>query len=331
MHEEHLKNCMTAAALLRSICSSKQHARSFALPLLLLMGIASSFLGLYIWSSDSVPLKLALPHQHAATRFVLVTALYDIHREDRSFEASYLPWFRRTMQKMSAAASHAVVFCSERRVADAARSVGGHHLVVTVLEDRYPLSSLVGRVEPIILLAGKRGNRSPEWTNKDYILLQFSKFRWMQHAMQLFKDEEEENDSAMMFFWVDAGISRFLLLGQDAMKFPLLISPGRISVQTIFPTRESFANASSSLGECMGCQKNIFKAGIFGGARKDVLWLSERMLHILEHDFIAKGVMDNEQAGLALLYSRFPERFNILFESDFVGEQSWWGCNFICI
>lgn len=250
-----------------------------------LLGMAT-FYALYAWS-DSATLELALPHQRDATRFVLVTALYDIHQT----EHSYMAWFQRTIRKFSGAATmHTIVFCKERRVADAAWQAKRNGGLVTVLEEKYPLSNLAETVQPAI-----------GWA--------FSKFRWMQRATQMFVEEEK-------FFWVDADISRFLLLGQTTMGFPLLLKRGKISVQTVFPSQEALQNASSAM----------FQAGIFGGHREDVLWLSEQMLLLLlEIDFIARNVSD----CMALLHSRFPERFNILFASDFVGESM--GCNSICI
>lgn len=108
----------------------------------------------------------------------MITALYDLHREDRGFD-SYLPWFEDTLSSIPAPF---VVFCRDRRVADAAwrarYSQGLENITAVVLEEDYPLAGLVERVQPMLL------NRSltskdwhPEWFNKDYILLQFSKFR----------------------------------------------------------------------------------------------------------------------------------------------------------
>lgn len=266
------------------------------------------------------PLPLALPHQ--PTKFVLVTALYDLHRADRSFEGSYIPWFRRTLRKLSHAASATVVFCKDRLVADEAHASATGHAIV-VLEDNYPLSGMVEAVQPILqkrALSAKAWH--PEWMNRDYILLQFSKFRWLQRAMRMLPGEQA-------FFWVDAGVSRFLLLGQRSMNFPLLVRPGLVSAQSNLG--EIPANASA-LGECMGCRTNIFKGTLFGGDRGAVEWMSSSMLKILSDDFVKNGIMDNEQAGMALLYSRSPQRFNLLFDRDFLGRRhGMQTCHFICL
>ena len=270
----------------------------------------------YYYTHDETPLRIALPHQ-SPVKFVLVTALYDLHRTDRSFEGSYLPWFRRTIRKMSGAASQTVVFCKDRLVADEAKRAGR---VIAVLEENYPLWHMRNAVKPILRERAAGSNAwHPEWMNPDYILLQFSKFRWLQYAMELLPEDET-------FFWVDAGLSRFLLLGQRSMKFPLLLRPGLISVQT--QLRKVPLNATQ-LGGCMGCRRNVFKGGLFGGQSQVLSWLCGRMIAILREDFVAKGVMDNEQAALALLYSRSPERFNLLFEENFVGREA--ACDFICI
>ena len=77
-----------------------------------------------------------------------------------------------------------VVFCNDRQVADAAwasrRQVGLENFTVVVLEETYPLSHLSAEVERLLLVHGAPSGKEsyPEWSNRDYILLQFSKFRY---------------------------------------------------------------------------------------------------------------------------------------------------------
>jgi hypothetical protein len=283
------------------------------------------------------PMPIAPPHQQGRKiQFAMVTALYDLHRADRSFDASYMPWFEATMKTIAPSSSYTVVFCKERRVADAARR--SLSKTITVLEENYPLANMAEMARPIIARSSAQldpsGREAVEWTNKDYILLQFSKFRWLKKAMELVPSEE-----CNYFFWVDAGISRFRWRQwwwsgsvQKYINFPLLVKNESISVQTIFQGLMEIPKNLSTLGECMGCRRNIFKGGLFGGSREGVAWLADKMLDdVLEKDFLGNGVIDNEQAAFALLYSRYPDRFNILFPSDFLGDNSEVSCNFICL
>lgn len=276
------------------------------------------------WVQEAGPLKLALPHQ--PIRFVMVTALYNLHRTDRDFKSEYMPWFSTTLRKFSKCAHQIVVFCNDRAVADRARESAANAIVV--IEENYPLHGMVDEVKPILRkMAPTQNPWNQEFNNKDYILLQFSKFIWLQKAVDLLSKEGAEGDES--FFWVDAGISRFLLFGQEYANFPLLLKPGLVSVQSAMKTVPKNA---TSVGDCMGCLRNIFRGTLFGsGSREALSWLKDGMLKVLKEDFIGKGIMDNEQAGIALLYSRFPERFNLLFQEDFVGREASSSCNFICI
>ena len=130
------------------------------------------------------------------------------------------------------------------------------------------------------------------------------------------------------FFWVDAGASRFLSDDQHAIHFPDLVTPGKLSIQTIYDDPQTFPSNSSEFAKCIGCGLNLFKGTIFGGDRDTVLWTSEKMLNILHNDMLTAGIMDNEQAGFALLYSLFPHKFRILFPEKDFGRNK---CNFVCI
>ena len=261
-------------------------------------------------------------HENVTT---LVTALYDIHRRDRPFD-QYLPWFERTLQFPF----RMVIFCKERRVADLAwavrRGLGLSELTTVVLEDDYPLKHLAPAVASLLDAHKEETSRwSPERNNGDYILLQYSKFQWLLEAMRM----QGRLGEKQVFFWVDAGISRFLTRGQTSLRFQTMASNNSMSVQTVFqseadlPSHEEFA-------KCIGCSQNLFKAGIFGGTEDVMRWVSREMLKILTTEMIATKLhrIGNEQQAFALLYSRYPKKFRLLFpEADFGSGD----CNFICL
>ena len=173
----------------KCVCDMQQKsASSFLVGTFFLVAAAGCCCYYYYHSNgfDENPLDIALPHQ-GPVKFVLVTALYNLHRKDRSFRGSYLPWFQRTIRKMSGAASQTVVFCNDRLVADLARGAAAAAAgkIIVVLEEDYPLSHMRASVQPILQKkggAGDDGGWHPEWMNEDYILLQFSKFVWLQSS-----------------------------------------------------------------------------------------------------------------------------------------------------
>lgn len=273
------------------------------------------------------------------SNLTLVTALYDIHRVDRSF-VQYLTWFERTLEFPFPM----VIYCNEMQVVDLAmhiRSKFAVNMTHIIIEENYPLHSLGATVNPMLALAKQQQSSMAwraEWDNADYILLTFSKFVWMQKAML-----DNYLPVTSHYAWVDAGISRFRtweqFLGLKPLLFPELIvshlSEQQVGIQTVF-AQTDFAQtgglpALSKFTEAVHNQENLIKAGIFGGSQEAMQWLSQNMLHILYKDFIQNDMIGNEQVGMALLYSRFPQHFKIFTPEDFNASNYYWDCNFICL
>lgn len=272
---------------------------------------------------------------HSGTMTV-VTALYDIHRTDRSF-SSYLSWFPGTLNMLSKYPM--IVFCKDRVVGDMvwnARSKLPSNMTAVVLENQYPLYPLLPSFMP--LFAAHESHRvdsewHPEYENHEYILVQFSKFVWMQKAVS-----QNYLPPTSHYMWVDAGISRFMTWEQwffslKPVTFPHVyqnhLSPV-VCIQTVYIHMEDVPSSSAFL-EAFGKRSNLFKGGMFGGTREAIEWLSAKVLDILQKDMMDKYILDNEQAAMALLYARQPNRFEILFPSDFGASDYDYGCNFICL
>lgn len=275
----------------------------------------------------------ALPKQ--AYNLTLVTALHNIERQDRPFE-QYLAWFRDTLQ----IPLPMVVFCRDRqRVATLVwdmRSQQHKRATAVVLEESFPLSGLEPRVAE--LTQDEKKGSALEWTNAKYIPLTFSKFAWIKEAIL-----KEYLPPTEYYCWVDAGISRFFWrhswgwpwnpLGSAVLRFPDLVTGtlhGQIAIETALNEPADLAAVQWDAG--MGSLKNWFKAGVFGGDAHAMVKVSDAMLDIFLVDMLnGTTVVDNEQAAFALLFSRHPEWFRILFPGDFGSSNYNTGCNFICL
>ena len=133
------------------------------------------------------------------------------------------------------------------------------------------------------------------------------------------------------FLWLDAGISRFFTGAQP--------DPEALEILSMLPARGvviqpgevwGFRNNLRDLSHdevIIGSQYNFFNAGVFGGSAESVRLLCYGMMHVLLHDMIAHGVIDNEQVGLARLYLQHSDWFVPLFGSNLTRKE----CNYICL
>ena len=140
--------------------------------------VATCFCCMMLWINQGgfCPRSLSIPsHSKNAT---MVTALYNINRADRPF-SMYMPWMKCTVQMPLPL----VFFCQDRHIANAVwsirRSRGLENSTIVVMESSYPLEYLSSTAQQLIFQSSPPGKENyQEWKNKDYIMLQFSKFRW---------------------------------------------------------------------------------------------------------------------------------------------------------
>lgn len=293
--------------------------------------------GLWVHSRASAHVPQVFPADTSSINITLVTALYNIHRVDRHFE-QYIEWFQKTLQINLPM----VIFCNgnQKQVPDLVwkvrRSTQGN-ITAVVLEDKYPLSDLSNDVLPLLLWDHTDDASAVEWSNPHYILLCFSKFKWIQMAIH-----NHYLPATQYYAWIDAGISRFFLYplwipifpAAHTLRFPGLVQQraDTLAIETVFENEAESSNLLKNEDAIhIGYRKNWFKAGVFGGSKDVMLWTSEKMLDIFLKDMIAKRQMDNEQAAFALLYSRFPEKFTILYPSVHFNVSSYSDCHFVCL
>ena len=248
-----------------------------------------------------------------------VTAFYDIQRADRGFE-HYKSWIQKTLR-----IPHPfVVFCraTHESVVREARS-GYMHMTTIIVAEAFPLEGLAPIVEPIAQRVGE-GRDSPEWTNAKYIPITFSKFSWLDHAIEL------DSYHTTHFYWVDAGISRFFEEGQPEVKQLELLKElpdSGIAIQAGHQFNREYMEQLRRSDIVIGSQINYFVAGVFGGRKASMRLMSYAMIAVLTQYMLAQGVVDNEQIGFAVLYTLHKDWFRVLVRQDFTSPH----CQAVCL
>jgi len=242
----------------------------------------------------------ALQPGNKSNTTTLVSALYDINRHDRPFQ-EYKPWAEATFQ----IALPMVLFTNAANL-PWIRAARGDLPTFFITEEDIPLEHLSDTVHAI-LSELKNSNGAVEWRNKRYIPLQFSKAVWLQRAIALNPFDSD------IFFWVDAGLSRFFQNNQPHAPFPLLESSNLMQHKMYLTATESFNElASKTPGEIIGSQRNYFMGTVFGGHIEAVKRVCVALLNVLTLDMLQQGLLDNEQIGLSVVFLRHKDWFEPL-------------------
>ena len=248
----------------------------------------------------------------------IVTAFYDIHRANRDF-TMYQEWIKKTLQTPLPF----VIFChqSQKQLVEHARR-DYMHITKIVTMNTFPLQGLVSFTEPIAKTIGN-GRQWPEWTNPNYIPPVFSKFIWLINAMLM----DEFNTSH--FYWFDAGISRFFRDGYPLDRqleiFTKLPTKGVAIMISPHCSKERIQKMQTS-DVIVGSQEGVIQAGIFGGSKQSMQLVCNAMMTIFTEYMLARGRIDNEQIGLAVLFTQYRHWFQPLYQDEFS-----YACNVICM
>jgi hypothetical protein len=136
----------------------------------------------------------------------------------------------------------------------------------------------------------------------EYNLIQYSKFGWLEEAIQ------ENPFDTSSFFWIDMGISRFFLDVDISKPYPgpCIHTTQKFIIQQRYdlfqyPIDESF----------MWRSDNLLKGTMFGGEKEIIHIVSRELDHVFNH-MIEKGNVNNEQIGLTLVWKQHPEWFHLV-------------------
>ena len=268
--------------------------------------ILSCMVALLTLSARLLPPQELAPDSPPKRPTTLVTALYDIQRADRPF-ASYKRWLTHTALRLARAPM--VIYASEQDlpwIRIARRAANATARTRCVANATFPLAHLVARAGA--LSAAARRLSGPERDNARYIPLQFSKAVWLMDAMR------RDPFGSDVFFWIDAGASRFIRPGAPLR---LLLAPSALVPERVYVTATASFYASGYLAgqtadSLIGTQEAYLMGTAFGGHAAPLRRVCEGLLGVLQTDMLDAGRIDNEQVGLAVLYARHPAWFATL-------------------
>lgn len=240
--------------------------------------------------------------------FSFVTALYNINRDkyDTRNYKQYQKWFIRTL---SVPVSMVIYTEQENRdIIDTVRKNLPTKVIYTKIED-IPFYNTRDNVKDIITNSDfKNRIKHPNGLENrcyDYIPLVNSKFVWMKDAIK------ENYFNTDMYFWIDAGISRFMKFNMSEHQFNTdliteLNKSNKIYIQ-IGKEKELFEliQGKLTLDECIGQNINFMMAGFWGGNANLVKEICELCENMYINEYINKKRVDNEQVIFGYIIKKY--------------------------
>jgi len=254
------------------------------------------------------------------SKVTLVSALFNIKREEMDGRAweEYLKWFDVTLKlkcPMVLFVSGDLLSFVEKRRKD------------------IPTKTIVQNIEeiPYYYLKDKMDSilQSEDYKNKMavlnriecnyslYSIIQYSKFKWIEKAIQ-------NNDfDSELFFWIDAGASRFFDGFDLEKEFPGVAANKELNELgkkvLIQQNMESYSDLVSSnvLDKSYFYDARSFVCGTFFGMHKNIhSKILGEIENILFNDMISKNNLNNEQIALGYLVKNKPELFEVFYRNN---------------
>ena len=238
---------------------------------------------------------------------VVVTALFDIGREkfgDGRSTDQYLSWFEKTLKLNS----RMVVYTEEKFKSFIEERRDPKHTKIKIqnLEEipMYKHREKIGQIlrDPVYLSKIKDNSRI-ECILDLYNVIQYSKFGWIQ-------EEIREGTNSDFYFWMDAGCSRFFSDADLSQDWPNLkkIDPDKFIIQGNINTSQIYP--SMDIEKYKWDNNCILVGTLFGGKGDVVSRVSDLIIKIFEEEMLEKGIVNNEQIALAIIFKRNPELFS---------------------
>ena len=240
-----------------------------------------------------------------------VTALYDIGREQkgdgRKF-SSYLEWFDETLSYNV----HMIVFVEPELQSRVLQIRSRYDTRMTVCVGmHFKDTGYYKYLDDIAKVLTSEYFRSRikaidriECQMPEYIVVQFDKFEFLKYAI------EHNPFGSTSFFWIDAGISRFVHgKNEVSLKQGCAFSSNSTTVYL-----ESSIVSQGTWGEEYDIwESTAMVMGTFFGGNKDQLSsLISSVRTLFEHYLFKEHAINNEQVLLAILKFRMPELFTVV-------------------
>lgn len=252
----------------------------------------------------------------------VITALFDINRSRIKNQThalktmdEYLVWFKITLQlnvpMVIYTEQKIVKFIEEHRPKDYKTKVIVQRL------DEIPYYRYYNDIQNIINNTNfHKFMQHPdriECVLPEYSIIQYSKFEWLKCTLL------ENPFNTEYFFWADAGISRFFKDVDISKPFPtnrtiqfLNDNGGKIIGQA----REELKNLDVLHNKFLYSSFNAVIGTLFGGGKEKLIILADEVNKIFETHLLARGIINNEQLVLGVVWKYFPHLFELYFKPN---------------
>ena len=251
------------------------------------------------------------PRAAALPNATVVTAMFDALSADGRRNESHLARFRRTLalnvpMVVYTSAELAPAVAAARRGELAART----RVVTLRVPDELPYGASLTRIAEVLADPAYRAavadRGRAECTLPEFTALRFSAFEWLAQAARL------NPFGSDLFFWLDAGASRFFGVVDPAVPWPCAPDVPRdaltVQARPDLWTYEPL-HGDADFARFRYDSANLVSGALFGGGAA-VLDAVARGVRDIHARLLEQGVVNNEQVALAMLWRDHPELFN---------------------
>ncbi len=217
---------------------------------------------------------------------------------DARLISDYAKWLTRTISIFP----HVIIYYEDESVRSL---VSGNADWIKLSFDEFQLSPYLAEISQICENFSQH-SKDITFRLPKYSILQFQKFRFLELASKQHKD-------SIGFFWIDAGISRFLdeakkFSNTETLEYNFVNS--KIHKDSFFEIdlRKNRTILGRMRNTKVGTCKRVFAGGAFYLTREDVTEY-RKLIENLAHNWIRDGIWDNEQIAINQLFiskSIFP-------------------------
>lgn len=252
--------------------------------------------------------------------FSFVTSLYnlsDVRRGDGRNWDDYLDWFGRTLQIKCPF----IIFTEEETV-DFIKEQRGDlptHIITTTLEE-VPLYGLKDQIQKVLDSPEYEESMSDtdrvECKDSMYSVIQYSKFKWLKESSKINPFDSK------YFFWLDAGVSRFIEKRLYDEEYPSKLSLEKLDeidnsflIQYNTECYPDLVNPKTLSENYLWDNRSFVCGSMFGGNAKSIDSIDKQIDEVMEI-MLETGCMNNEQIALGYLCKNDNDDLFACFERN---------------
>lgn len=272
------------------------------------------------WKTNNKPLVHQYKERYMKNGMTLVTSLFDLNnvvRTDKRNWDDYLSWFKKTLSINC----NFIIFVEPKTVdlIKNIRSLNNTLIIETELSGipyYHFLDTFQTILDSEIYKNSMKDVSRVECRDAIYSVIQYSKFKWLQEAAVI---DPFDTD---YFFWVDAGISRFLEPNDYKNKFPSQEAIEQLNniddTLLIQYNNDYYTDLTNShvLPKTYFWDNRSFVCGsMFGGTETAICQISDEIDEIINM-MISNKFLNNEQIALGYLTKIREDLFSLFYRSD---------------